>query len=421
MKVMLKLMQGMQELQKQIVVSKDEGKGEEIETLRFAAELPKLQEWNPETVPIDFADWVVCLHAHMSDLDSTSEEWWDLTLSTAKTWYANHLKLTHTQKLTNFPEATQELKLRKWSRLERRASSLLMAALPDSLKEEVVSSKSVTTMGILAKAMLQYQPGRLSGVKLSGNGDFSVEEVDKVEKESPGSWCLHTRVCMKGSGKLVKRIVANHPDLSFRLSLVKSSLMVDTVSTLDTVTQYSEHLLAELEQMSQQARKKDAAAKGQPKLRKMEETPNTKAEEKVRARGKPDEEVESRKNPCRLFLSEAGCKRGRGCPYGHVIDYEKRCWTCGSKNHLANSFPRAEDPRPRAAKMGSKTAEKDSKSTSSTTEKPEQLAEKSDSGSVGGEETMKGLLDEASRMLKSMQESDVKERRQVKENSELKI
>ena len=285
MKVMLKLMQGMQELQKQIVVSKDEGKGEEIETLRFAAELPKLQEWNPETVPIDFADWVVCLHAHMSDLDSTSEEWWDLTLSTAKTWYANHLKLTHTQKLTNFPEATQELKLRKWSRLERRASSLLMAALPDSLKEDVVSSKSVTTMGILAKAMLQYQPGRLSGVKLSGNGDFSVEEVDKVEKESPGSWCLHTRVCMKGSGKLVKRIVANHPDLSFRLSLVKSSLMVDTVSTLDTVTQYSEHLLAELEQMSQQARKKDAAAKGQPKLRKMEETPNTKAEEKVRARG----------------------------------------------------------------------------------------------------------------------------------------
>ena len=41
-KVMLKSMQGMQELQKQIVVSKDEGKGEEIETLRFAAELPKL-------------------------------------------------------------------------------------------------------------------------------------------------------------------------------------------------------------------------------------------------------------------------------------------------------------------------------------------------------------------------------------------
>lgn len=98
----------------------------------------------------------------MSDLRSASEEWWDLTLSTAKTWYANHLKLTPTQKLTNFPEATQELKLRKWSRLERRASSLLMAALPDSLKEEEVSSKSVTTLGILAKAMLQYQPGGLS-------------------------------------------------------------------------------------------------------------------------------------------------------------------------------------------------------------------------------------------------------------------
>jgi hypothetical protein len=63
-----------------------------------------------------------------------------------------------------------------------------------------------------------------------------------------------------------KRIVLNYPDLSFRLSLVKSSLLVDTVPTLDTVTQYSEHLLAELEQIGQQTKKKEMAAEGQPKV-----------------------------------------------------------------------------------------------------------------------------------------------------------
>jgi hypothetical protein len=62
MKIMLKLMQGMQELQKQIVVSKDERRGDEVEVVRLVSDLPKLAEWSPETAPIDFGDWVISLH-----------------------------------------------------------------------------------------------------------------------------------------------------------------------------------------------------------------------------------------------------------------------------------------------------------------------------------------------------------------------
>lgn len=36
-----------------------------------------------------------------------------------------------------------------------------MSALPDSLREEVVSSKSVNALAKICKAMLQYQPGGL--------------------------------------------------------------------------------------------------------------------------------------------------------------------------------------------------------------------------------------------------------------------
>jgi hypothetical protein len=46
---------------------------------------------------------------------------------------------------------------------------------------------------------------------------------------------------------------------------------------LETVTQYSEHLLAELEQMGQQARKKEVMAEDQPKVTKFEETSGGKA------------------------------------------------------------------------------------------------------------------------------------------------
>ena len=141
MKIMLKLMQGMQELQKQIVVSKAEGRENEVEVVRFVSDLPMSAEWSPETAPIDFGDWVICLHPHMVDLSSTSEMWWDLTVSTAGAWYDHHMKLSPIQRLTGTPKPTPELQQKKWSRLERRASSLLLSALPESLREELIASK----------------------------------------------------------------------------------------------------------------------------------------------------------------------------------------------------------------------------------------------------------------------------------------
>ena len=37
-----------------------------------------------------------------------------------------------------------------------------MSSLPEGLREEIISSKSLNTIGILTKAMVQYQPGGLS-------------------------------------------------------------------------------------------------------------------------------------------------------------------------------------------------------------------------------------------------------------------
>lgn len=65
LKIMLKLMQGMQELQRQIVVSKDDARGDDVEVVRFMSDLPKLVELSPDTAPIDFGDWVTCLHLHV--------------------------------------------------------------------------------------------------------------------------------------------------------------------------------------------------------------------------------------------------------------------------------------------------------------------------------------------------------------------
>ena len=58
--VLLKLVEGMQEMHKRIDDSKS-GYAREAEVVRHSPEIPKLQEWCSETAPIDFNDWLPCL------------------------------------------------------------------------------------------------------------------------------------------------------------------------------------------------------------------------------------------------------------------------------------------------------------------------------------------------------------------------
>lgn len=56
MQLLLKIVQGMQSMQKQILEGKEDQK-EESELVRYSPELPRLPEWNVETAPIDYGDW----------------------------------------------------------------------------------------------------------------------------------------------------------------------------------------------------------------------------------------------------------------------------------------------------------------------------------------------------------------------------
>ena len=259
------------------------------------------------------------------------------------------MNMTPIQRLSHQPALPDALKQRKWGRLERRASSLLMAALPEQLKEEVISSKSVSALVIVSKAMLSYQPG---GLTERSAILFALESPQECSSMAGAisqrrKWIRWKRratevgvaipdasILMRGLSRIMKKIVQSFPELSFRLSLARNSLLVDTVPTHATVSQYSEHLLAELEQMGQQAKKRDHPADQPPKLRKFEEG-DLQSEDSSKTSSKQAEESEQKKRPCRFFNTDSGCKRGKSCQYLHNLDGQKRCWTCGSKGHFA--------------------------------------------------------------------------------------
>lgn len=63
-KIMLRLMEGMQAMQKQMLDAKDEESTNGAEVVRATQPLPGLPPWNPGSGPIDLNDWLALIDPH---------------------------------------------------------------------------------------------------------------------------------------------------------------------------------------------------------------------------------------------------------------------------------------------------------------------------------------------------------------------
>ena len=416
LKGMLKLMEGMQVMQTQLLhVKKDSG----LEVVRGGmSELPRLSEWKAETAPLDLTDWLLTIGPAMGDLSNGSQQWWEATLATAREWYTKHQEKPPLEKVMHKPEVPEELKGAKYQRLEKRATALLMAAIPQTQQEEVIAGKEVSTLAVLSRLMTSYQPGGLSEKAAILSALDSPEEAQTLAQAVTGlrRWLRwHRRagevnvvrpdstIQVKGLGRLMKKVLRDHPDLAFRIQLAKTTLAIDTTPTETTVMTYANHLLAEVEQVAHQDKKKaektQPSASLDPKVKKFEERPG---ESKGGSKGGE----KGGGAPCRFFLTEAGCKKGKGCSYQHQLDDQKRCWNCGSTQHFA---PKCDRPREAGIQKGdSKGDGKQAKSL-----RKEESPTKEDAPNPREDpssEAMKELLEEANKMLKSMSTPKVEER-----------
>ena len=77
----------------------------------------------------------------------------------ARDWYQCHQSMKPLEKLQHEVKMSQELLKKKWARLEKRVSNMLLQSIPESQKEEVISTKNLSVLGILTRLMINYQPG----------------------------------------------------------------------------------------------------------------------------------------------------------------------------------------------------------------------------------------------------------------------
>ena len=137
----------MQAIQRQMLEQKDEETG--TESVRQAPALPSLAEWSATTGPIDLNDWMALIEPMMCDLSNSSAQWWQQLVMEAHLWYQRHLQLPPLDRVAHVPVPSKDLAKQKWARLERRASTLLLMAVPEGQREELISAKRLSAMSIV--------------------------------------------------------------------------------------------------------------------------------------------------------------------------------------------------------------------------------------------------------------------------------
>ena len=418
LQLMAKMMEGMTNLQRQILDGKD--KEGDAETVRGQQELPALPEWTASSGPVDLSDWLVMIEPLLADMSSSSARWWKILTKEAGEWYCEHLKLPPIDRVSHDASPSEELNQAKWARLERRVSSMLLMAVPQTVREELVASKRMTALKILCQLMVQYQPGGLAEKELILRQLESPMECATIPEALQGlrKWFRWRHratdlsvqepdpfLLLKGLNRITKKVLETHKDLSFRVSLARSTLQVDSTPTSRSISMFGRHLIAEFEQVAHQdnnssgVRKQpnNAAANADKlkalKAKKLEED-NTKNKE---------EEHNTKDLKCRFFLTKEGCKRGKSCTYSHDLkDEVRRCFVCGCPDHLASTCPRKKGDGgyqrspPKAARVEATEEGGNGEGQSG------QEASSSQSDKGGTSTSVQGLLEEATKVLKSI-------------------
>ena len=106
-------------------------KGDRPETVKPGiSELPALPEYEPATGSIDLLHWITHIGPIMEDLSDTSYAWWQATMKAALNWYARYSTAPPLERLQLRPQPSMELSKPEWGRVERRATAMLLTAVP---------------------------------------------------------------------------------------------------------------------------------------------------------------------------------------------------------------------------------------------------------------------------------------------------
>ena len=210
------------------------GRGDRPETVKPGiTELPVLPSYTPETGSIDLINWVTHITPIMEDLSDSSSTWWSTTLQEVMKWYAKYSVASPLERIQLLPVTSMVASKPEWARVERRATAMMLTAIPNVLKEEVIAAGGVNTLNLMAKLFSTYQPGnRQEKALVLANLEKPNECYDAASAvEALRKWALWRRraeaigisepdssVLLQGLDRICNTVVKADAELAFRVS-----------------------------------------------------------------------------------------------------------------------------------------------------------------------------------------------------------
>ena len=228
--------------------------------------LPMLKAPDPMSGSLDFQDWLELIAGLMGDLSDSSHDWWTAVLQVSRDAYERWVKATPLDRIRVEVDERPELVEGKWSRVNARACTMILAALDQGVKAEMVARRTTqVATQIMFRLYTLYQPGGSTEKALVLNHLQHPSVVQDVVSgvaalRAWGRWhkrCIDCgmvapdpTVLAGALTEMTNHILSQNPDPMFRTQMVRSMLHIETHPSEDAVQEYYKHLLAEFETMA---------------------------------------------------------------------------------------------------------------------------------------------------------------------------
>ena len=310
--------------------------------------LPRLPQYGTKTSSVDAADWIIEIQPIIPDPVIPMMVGGD-------------------------PMAVQ--------RLEQRITTLLLPAVPDELRQDLVANRELWPSAIIYKVLRTYQPGGWSE-RSSLLAELTQVQVAKDPMQAANGLRLwkrqRARAIELGAGlpdlmlqvraldSVVSKILPQHPQALFRVSAFRMETHIDERPTTESLLQFHELLQADVDTLVHSTPGSGGTDKPSTKALQTIPTNDRVAKDGITT---PPNANPDRVKPCRFWGTPDGCKHAKQCKFGHAAlpDARERCWLCSAKDHRKNECPYEKDAAgPQAGGSGKSTGKGDGSTSSMT-------------------------------------------------------
>ena len=251
------------------------------EPARHVTELPPLSEPKHRSQGAVLAgDWIVAITPSMIQLSASAQEWWTANVRDARAHYVRWLEKTPQERLKIRAEHLPKRWLTgKFVLVEQRGISLLMKALPETFRDQLVSRRLLHTSAILFQIYCKWQPGGAleKGQLLeflvtpdpASTAAEAAEGIRKWQRMCRRGHELDTvlpdpSLLLRGLDVLTGQFLQGYNLVSFRVAAYRNDTGVDYAPTSTNVAELAEFLLAECETLAI-ADRRNALRRHEPK------------------------------------------------------------------------------------------------------------------------------------------------------------